>query len=429
MSAPSIKGWCPGALRPMLSGDGYLVRLRIAGGVVSATAARAIADCAQSYGNGLLDLSARANLQLRGVTQARLPALVEALRGHGLIDESTEAESVRNVLASPLAGLASDAAFDIGPHVRALEQRLVSDAALHALPSKFGFIIDDGGSLSLSCVGADIRFLALHEEAQPLFMVSLAGCDEAAVIEASVLPDVAARLALSFINEARQCETPPRRMSALTAAKGADALWRAAGLVPKLKSPRAATTPQHLGHHPLGASGFLGLGFAFGRVTAGDLAWLAAMAQAHGSGELRLTPWRAILLPGFDANAAQKVLSQASAAIIADPCDARLSVIACPGAPACASATTPTQDDALALAPLARALSPVGVALHVSGCAKGCARPIPSAVTLVARAGLYDLVTQGRASDAPALQGLDRNACAAALRAMVQTKERAVERL
>jgi precorrin-3B synthase len=74
------KGWCPGALRPMLSGDGYLVRLRISGGVVSAIAARAIADCAQRYGNGLLDLSARANLQLRGVQQESLAALVEALQ-------------------------------------------------------------------------------------------------------------------------------------------------------------------------------------------------------------------------------------------------------------------------------------------------------------------------------------------------------------
>jgi precorrin-3B synthase len=127
MSAASqLKGWCPGALRPMLSGDGYLVRLRISGGVVSAIAARAIADCAQRYGNGLLDLSARANLQLRGVSEENLSAVVEALQAQGLIDASGEAEAVRNVLASPLAGLAPDAAFDIRPHLRALERQLGS---------------------------------------------------------------------------------------------------------------------------------------------------------------------------------------------------------------------------------------------------------------------------------------------------------------
>jgi len=413
------KGWCPGALRPMLSGDGWLVRLRISGGVVSAAAARAIADCAKTYGNGLLDLSARANLQLRGVREASLPALVEALQAHGLIDESAEAESVRNVLASPLAGLSPDAAFDIRPHVRALEQRLASDEALHGLPSKFGFIVDDGGGWSLSSVGADIRFHALHEQR---FLVSLAGCDEAAVIEAVELPDVAAQLAVAFMNEARECETSPRRMGALIAMRGAAGLWRAAGLVPAHQTTCVSAPPQPLGHHTPVAQGFLGLGLAFGRLNAGDLAWLADMAQSRGAGELRLTPWRAILLPGVDVLAAQHILAQASDTFITDPTDARLAVIACAGAPACASAQAPTQNHALSLAPLARALSPSGLTLHVSGCAKGCARPFPTAVTLVARAGVYDLITQGRASDVPSQLGLDLTACRAALRAMAATE-------
>ena len=416
------KGWCPGALRPMLSGDGYLVRLRISGGVVSASAARAIADCAQTYGNGLLDLSARANLQLRGVEEASLPALVEALQAHGLIDESAEAEAVRNVLASPLAGLSPDATLDVRPYVRALEQRLARDEVLHGLPSKFGFIVDDGGHLSLASIGADIRCVALHDQSAPRFMVSLAGCDDAAVIEAADLPEAAARLAVAFMNEARQCETSPRRMGALMDSHGAAGVWRAAGLVPTHQTPRAVTPPQPLGHHRLGASGFLGLGIAFGRISARDLAWLADISQAHGSGEMRLTPWRAILLPGIDAKAARDILSQAGDAFITDPSDARVAVIACPGAPACSSADASTQNDALSLAPLARALSPLGVTLHVSGCAKGCARPHASAVTLVARAGLYDLITQGRASDAPVQQGLDLTACRAALRAMAATE-------
>ena len=253
-------------------------------------------------------------------------------------------------------------------------------------------------------------------------MVSLAGCDEAALIDAADLADVAVRLAVAFMNEARDCEAPLRRMGALVAMRGAAGLWRAAGLAPTHQTPRAFMPPQPLGHHTLGVSGFLGLGLAFGRLSAGDLAWLADMAQTHGSGEMRLTPWRAILLPGVGVLAAQRILSQASDAFITDPTDARLAVIACAGAPACASAQSPTQDDALALAPLARALSPAGVTLHVSGCPKGCARPHATAVTLVARAGLYDLITQGRASDIPSQRGLDLTACRAALRAMAATE-------
>ncbi len=421
-ASAQIKGWCPGALRPMLSGDGYLVRLRITGGVVSSSVATAIARCAQDFGNGLIDLSARANLQLRGVKEEHLPALVEALQAHHLIDASAEAEAVRNVMASPLAGLATDAAFDVSAHVHALERRLVDDVALHALPSKFGFIIDDGGPLSLSAVSADIRFLALREGGRLSFEVRLAGCDDAAVIEASALCDVAARLAKAFLLQARRSHPPSRRMAGLIATRGAGPIWNDAGLAPIKRAPSVAAQPQPLGHHKLGALGWLGLGFAFGRLNAHDLMWLADMAERYGADEMRLTPWRAVLLPGVDAQAAQAILSRAGARVIADPGDERLAVVACPGHPACASAASTTQQDALALAPLARALASSGVTLHVSGCAKGCARPTSTAVTLTARAGLYDLIAAGRASDAPVLQSLDLDACRAALARMASAE-------
>src|SRR5205807_2445626 len=56
------KGWCPGARRPMQARDGLLVRLRISGGIVTAAALRGLAQAGRAHGNGLFDLSARANL-------------------------------------------------------------------------------------------------------------------------------------------------------------------------------------------------------------------------------------------------------------------------------------------------------------------------------------------------------------------------------
>ena len=128
------KGWCPGALRPMQTGDGFLVRLRLTGGIVSPARAQAIAGLALRFGNGLIDLTQRANLQLRGVREVDLPALTRALDGLRLTDANAEAEAVRNVIASPLAGLDPTAVLDIRPVVAALEARLSGDAALHALP-------------------------------------------------------------------------------------------------------------------------------------------------------------------------------------------------------------------------------------------------------------------------------------------------------
>lgn len=101
-------------------------------------------------------------------------------------------------------------------------------------------------------------------------------------------------------------------------------------------------------------------------------------------------------------------------AFILDAADPRLRAAACSGAPACRRAARPVQQDAARLAPLLRA-GPGGIALHVSGCAKGCAHPGPAALTLVARDGGYDLVRGGAAADPPARRGLSVEAVAAML--------------
>ena len=77
MSAPLVKGWCPGAHRPMLSGDGLVVRVRPFRAELSAAQALALCDLARTHGNGTLELTSRANLQIRGVPEAAFPALLD----------------------------------------------------------------------------------------------------------------------------------------------------------------------------------------------------------------------------------------------------------------------------------------------------------------------------------------------------------------
>ena len=166
-----VKGWCPGALRPMESGDGLLVRIRITGGILKAEHAQVIAASAMRYGNGLIDLSGRANIQIRGVSGSQWPHLIADLSRHGLLDDDAEAEAVRNVIASPLAGLDPSAWLDIRALVKTLEHRLVSDRTLHALPGKFGFLVDDGGQFSLGDQNADIAFEAIQEMGATHFLV------------------------------------------------------------------------------------------------------------------------------------------------------------------------------------------------------------------------------------------------------------------
>jgi len=383
-----VKGWCPGALRPMLSGDGLVVRLRLSCNEAPLALVADIADWAQTYGNGLIDLSGRGNLQIRGVREATLPGLTQALAQAGLTDASSEAEAVRNVLVSPLAGFDPDTAFDVRPFARALERELGANRELWTLPGKFGFAFD-AGVFPLGDAHADVTFAAVASGE----FVAILGAAALGPFPKDEAVAVARKLAQTFLALRK------RRMRDALAAAGLAPFAATTGL----EFTRFDSPPQRqaLGVQPLGDQAFVGVALPFGRIAAVDLRALGALAAEAGATVLKLTPWRAILIPGLTFSAAQDLARAASRLdVILDPADPRLAVAACPGAPACSSGLGETRDVAARLAPLA------GVALHVSGCAKGCAHPAPARFAIVATAAGYDLIENGCADAVPLARGL-----------------------
>ena len=121
---PSVKGWCPGALRPMQTGDGLIVRVRPRCGALSAKQALVVSEVARCHGNGLVDLTRRANIQIRGVDARDLAHVWSALSEGGLIDAHADAEAVRNVMVSPLTGVDPTEVYDVRPTATALETAL-----------------------------------------------------------------------------------------------------------------------------------------------------------------------------------------------------------------------------------------------------------------------------------------------------------------
>jgi precorrin-3B synthase len=136
----------------------------------------------------------------------------------------------------------------------------------------------------------------------------------------------------------------------------------------------------------------VGVAAPFGRLEAGQLRGLVALAEAAGARELRLSPWRTVYFGARDAAAAAQAVSAArSLGLIVDSHDPLLRIEACPGAPDCKSSSVDARGDARRLAALASAEGYDG-SIHVSGCAKGCARSAPSRLVLVGKAGRYRLV-------------------------------------
>jgi len=402
-SAPEIKGWCPGALTPMESGDGLLMRAKVVGSKLSLTQLSEIAAIALDCGNGRIDLSQRAQLQIRGVTETTLTAAQARLKSIGLLALDAATESRLNIVASPLANSAS---FDANEVAARLARAIAEDQALKALPGKFLFLVDDSSAPGLRDVDADIRLEARGAQ----FAVVLDGArDQAVIAPPAAAIDAAVALARAFIELRAGRAFELRRMRALVDAMGAEPLLRAAGLTsePYSSTCRQSALSDLLGAREIGENFFAGFAAPFGRFLAGEFASLADAASREGATELRLTPWRAILAPTRSLEQAARIVETARAhGFIVDAGDARLAIAACPGAPECSQAKGPTRIGLDAIADVARALSRGGIGAHVSGCAKGCAKPSATPLTLVANGGFFDLVYNGAASDPPAAMGL-----------------------
>jgi precorrin-3B synthase len=391
----------------MLAADGYLVRLHFSCGIVTADETRTIADLARRYGNGPLELTRRANMQIRGVTEQAVLPLRAELIAMGLIAEHAEGDDIPNVIASPLAGRDREALIDIRPLVRQLESRLAIDTHARELPAKFCISVEDGGRFALRDVGADIAFEA-HQRDR--FAVRIGGSEPIGSVETDAATETTLALVSAFTSLRTRNGMPARRMRDLVNGVGLSAIT-----VSYAASGRASTRSWSAhddvdgrvkaGHDAVGfiEPNVFGVAAPFGSWHTDQLHHVADLAERFADAELRLTPWRAVLIPAIASGAIGRIQTEcARAGLITDPSDRRRHVAACVGAPACASASVQTRDMAATLAPLLRPED----TLHVSGCAKSCASSIPASVTLVGRDGRFDLIRNGKAGDTSALFNL-----------------------
>lgn len=380
------RGWCPGVLDPMETGDGWLLRIRLPGGTVPSSAMRLVADVASRFGSGAIDLTSRANLQLRGVAVEVLDAAASALIDGGLALADARSDALRAIVSSPLTGHDRAGLVDASPVVAAIERRLV-DGVLGSVPSKFGMVVDDGGSWPLNGVDADVRFTA-HRDRAVAWWVTLRG--DAAPTGLVADPASAA------LTAAQLCAEHRTRMDTVVADLGREIVARALGTArrsaPQLDRQALSGSSVGLHPHPDPAKCNLVAAPFLGRVDAATMIALAPIADGCAA-DVRLTPERSIAFCGLLRSEVPDLLAALNVLGLCVDADDPLTMLsACVGSRGCRSAYADTWAEAARLA----GSPPLAERLHLSACPKACGAPVGVRHLIAAETGVFQDVVPAR---------------------------------
>lgn len=324
--------------------DGGLARVRLPGGRLTAAQLDVLRVAAAELGDGRLELTSRANVQLRGLDADGPRELSDRLFRAGLLP-SIPHERVRNIMASPLSGLDRESRYDVMPVAAALDEALCDRPALAELPGRFLFALDDGRG-DLAEVQADVAVRALDDETA---LLSIG--DRGAQVGWAAVPELMVAAAEAFL----QLREQEWRIAEV--ADGAERILERLGLQAFELAP-VETTRVVAGVHGTA----LVVTVPLGSLT---------QEQAAVLGQVRVTPWRSLVVP-----AGTRGLEEVG--LVTRPDSPWEGVTACAGRPGCAKALADVRTDA------AEHLGIRGRRVHWSGCARRCGKPAGEFVDVVA---------------------------------------------
>jgi precorrin-3B synthase len=400
MNDPLRRGACPGLSAPMQTGDGLLVRL-LPIGTISLDAFKKLCAAARAFGNGIVEITARGSIQVRGLDEVSAQRFVAEVGALGVA-----AEDGVPIHTGPLAGLDPDEILHAGP-VAADLRRAVADRKLAArLSPKVSVAIDGAGALSLDRLSADVRLRAVSIDGRALFRISVGGDDAGAMHLGFAAPTDGAAAAIRLLEVIAQHGRDVRAKDVI-ADEGIEpfalALRDLLSVPARPRAPDGNERQTLIGMHRLrGGSFALGLGLAFGHADTSSLENLAEAATARGAGGMRTAPGRALFVIGLSQNELTAFAAVAEAlGFITRPDDPRRHVFACAGAPFCAAGHIAARTMAPAVAKVAARFLGERFSIHLSGCAKGCAHPAAAALTIVGTPEGCGLIANGIARAAP----------------------------
>ncbi len=401
---------CPGLFYRTPARDGILSRIRIPGGIIDCEQCRVISDIADVYGGGYVDVTNRANIQIREISTAINVEVLERLQNVGL-GRNPIVDHIRNIMTSPTAGIDCQELIDTRPLVKDWDNYLVSNPALSGLSAKFSVCFDGGGGVGVCDrindiglfavnVGGNICFqlhLGAGAKGQPPEDVGILLQPEECLLVLAALTDVYLdNIITSRRRGAEEQRGRKVRLREVICNLGVEVfLGEVQRRLPftmlrvfkkVCQSHVSHTQYNHVGIHSQRQSGlsYIGVVLPLGRLETSQLRGLANLAEIYGSSTLRFTPWQNLLVPDIPNSKLTEVKYEITRLRLDYlPSNINSAIVACSGSVGCASSATDTNSHARKVAKYLENLTDQPINIHFTGCEKSCAQHHPSDITLL----------------------------------------------
>lgn len=386
--------------------NSFMCRLRLPGGVLKSWQFRGVADLARRHGGGYVDVTTRANLQVREIGPHDAPAVLTALTELGIVARGAGADNIRNVTASPTSGVDPQELIETLPLAKEMHHYILNHREMYGLPRKFNIAFDGGGKVASLDDTNDVGFSAVRvaersagEGLTPgvYFRLSLGGItghkdfarDTGILLKPDECVPVAAAIVRVFIRSGDRTDRKKARLKYVLDDWGFDrflaevetelgSTLRKVGL-DRCDPPGREDRWGHVGVHPQKQAGrsYVGVVLPVGRMTCDQVDGLAEVAEQFGGGTIRLTVWQNLLISDLaddDLPAVKQAIERLG--LHWDASSVRSGLVACTGSAGCKFAAADTKRHALILAGYleARVTLDRPVNIHLTGCSNSCAQ-------------------------------------------------------
>ena len=378
--------------------EAFMSRLRIPGGLVKTFQLRELAAIARELTSGYVQITTRANLQMRLIQPKDCPEFLRRIQAVGLHTRGAGADNIRNLTANPTAGIDPYELIDVMPLCQELGQIIINDRSFYDLPRKFNIAYDGGGLIGTVEDTNDIGARAVMVGGEVFFRIALGGAtghktfarDLGVLVKPAELNRVILALVRVYITHGNRSDRKKARLKHLLETWS---LEKYLGEAEKLLGgPLTKASPEvkparegdplphtHIGIYQQKQPGlnYVGVAMPVGQITPKQMLRVAEIAELYGSGEIRLTVWQNFIIPNVP-DAYVETVKKALRKIGFDTQQSLLrgGIIACTGNSYCKFAQANTKGQALELADyLDRRIQldqPINI--HLTGCPNSCAQ-------------------------------------------------------